>query len=365
MSTSESENRDTECPDMRDWMPLDMVRGTFDWLATRPYPLCIDGRRFPGLPDEEIPADQLREVLLHGDCPLTTHDAVWADLVRRARAERASAAAQGKANRGTWTMVCAGLALPALAGTIRLLAPSYPDDPADLHSAVIMGFIAELTSVNLDEPGVFGRLWWGARRSGHTELAAALVAPTPIEPGGLDEPDDGPIPLTPGFRSASPRQPWGHPDLVLARAVADGVLTPTEADLIGTTRLEHVGVAGWARAHGVALMAVYSVRWRAERRLLAYLTEDARLTDPEDLILPAVLISLALSTRLGTVTSIADPSRSVSGRRRKRRRVHDGTPSPALPKVGPESGLLKRGGSTPTDTDPTGPTPPSEEPRCA
>ena len=39
-----------------------------------------------------------------------------------------------------------------------------------------------------------------------------------------------------GSRSSPSTTPWGHPNLVLARAVAKGVLTPTEADLIGAPR---------------------------------------------------------------------------------------------------------------------------------
>jgi hypothetical protein len=64
----------------------------------------------------------------------------------------------------------------------------------------------------------------------------------------------------------------GHPDLVLARAVADGILSLAEAALIGSTRLEALTIADAARARGQSVGAVTVARHRAEHRLRRYLT---------------------------------------------------------------------------------------------
>ena len=64
----------------------------------------------------------------------------------------------------------------------------------------------------------------------------------------------------------------GHPDLVLARAVADGILSVAEAALIGSTRLEALTIADAARARGQSVGAVTVARHRAEHRLRRYLT---------------------------------------------------------------------------------------------
>ncbi|MGE6738443.1 hypothetical protein ACQKIP_47180, partial [Streptomyces sp. NPDC059900] len=102
------------------------------------------------------------------------------------------------------------------------------------------------------------RLRWAAYRRALAALYEALDAPAPVAHG---------------FRSAPPKPPWGHPDFVLARAVRVGVLTRTEADLIGRTRLETDSVAGWARTHAKPPSTVYQARRRAELRLRAYLTQ--------------------------------------------------------------------------------------------
>lgn len=238
-------------------LPLDMARECFAWLVTGPRPLSVDGAAFEGLPDRVIPLDELRDLLLRRRCPQATRDEVWAELVRRARREGA-----------TWTLACAGMALPALASAAGwLTARCRRADVFDIHAEVLRGFLAALASVDVDRPQVLVRLRWAAFRAGLAALSAELNAP---------------VPLPAGFRSAPPRPPWGHPDLVLAEAVREGVLTQTEADLIGATRLEEVSVKQWAEAHATGLAATYAARKRAEVRLADYLRDRARDADPDD-----------------------------------------------------------------------------------
>ncbi|MGC4744774.1 hypothetical protein ACLQ28_03785 [Micromonospora sp. DT201] len=51
--------------------------------------------------------------------------------------------------------------------------------------------------------------------------------------------------------SALPPTPYGHPDLVLVRAVRLGVITVAEAELIGGTFLEDVSLAAYAERSGL------------------------------------------------------------------------------------------------------------------
>jgi hypothetical protein len=248
---------------------LDIARDAFTWLVTGPNPVSLNGRLFPGLPNRHVPLDEVRDRLLARRCPQTTRDAVWAHLVLRARTER-----------GTWMIAAVGVALPALTSVAAMLSDRFAGDPADIHAEVVRGFLDALSSVDLRLPRIMLRLRWAAYRSGYKALTEALSGPTPVAPG---------------FRSTPPHAPWGHPDLVLARAVADGVLTATEADLIGATRLEEVPVADWATQHQAGEWAVYKARKRAEFRLAAYLRDGAAETDPSDPLIDQVATAIALA----------------------------------------------------------------------
>ncbi|MFF4508912.1 hypothetical protein [Streptomyces sp. NPDC001401] len=235
-------------------LPLQVATECFSRLVNGPRPLYLDGRPFAGLPDRPLALDEVRRRMLQRRCPPRTRDAVWGHLVRCAREEGAA-----------WTMACVGMALPALAGICRWLAARYPGDPYDVHAEVLAGFLEGLTTVDLDRPRVLVRLRWAAYRRGLAALSEALRAP---------------VPVSPRFCSAPPQRPWGHPDLVLARAVRAGVLNRTEADLIGATRLDGQAVAAWAASQGTTAQAAYKARRRAEYRLVAFLKGRTR-TDGE------------------------------------------------------------------------------------
>lgn len=323
-----------------EWLPLDSARNTFGWLVAGPDPLSVNGRRFRGLPNRRIPLDELRDRLLRRQCPRGTRDAVWAHLVSRSRTDGA-----------TWTVACVGMALPALAATARWLAARYRGDRADIHAAVLSGFVEALSTVDVRAPGLMARLRWTARRVGQAALEESLDAPRPVADG---------------FRSTPPRTPWGHTDLVLARAVAQGVLTRTEADLIGATRLEGVSVADWAQRHRVKIKTTYSVRERAEDRLAAYLRRDALDTDPEDTVLPVVLASIALAPTSPTADQPPGTSLAVSGRRRNGDTGPSKKSSRSVQKNGSDSGLLQCAEAPPgvPRTSPSRPTR-QELPPCA
>lgn len=315
--------------DPEKWLPLDTARNAFALLVAGPNPVSLDGRDYPGLPDRVLPLDEVL-ALLRG-CPQTTRDAVWAHLVRRARTEGS-----------TWTVACVGMALPALAGVARDLDANWSGDLADIHAEVLTGFLDALSTIDLDHPKILIGLRWAAYRAGRSALARALDAPTPTASG---------------FRSTTPTPPWGHPDLVLARAVAEGVLNRTEADLIGTTRLEEVPVSDWAAEHGVSEWAAYKSRNRAEHRLIAFLRDAVRHTDPEDPVAEEVARSLSLN-RPTPRTPEFSPSVTDSGdeeQKGSREKVAEDVSKKAR-----KTGLLECGETMPSPR----PTPPSED-RCA
>ena len=223
----------------RDSMPLDAARAAFEWLVTGPHPVSVDGRLFPGLPARRVPLNELRDRLLRRRCPQTLRDAAWAHLVLLARTEG-----------GAWTVGAVGVALPALTSIAAALSAKFAGDPSDIHAAVLAGFVAELGEIDLRRPRVMLRLRWAAYRAGHTAVREAL---------------DAPVPSGHGFRSTMPPPPWGHPDFVLARAVADGAITSTEAELIGSTRLEGVPLADAAAERDLSYEAAKKARLRAEQ----------------------------------------------------------------------------------------------------
>ncbi|MFF5096397.1 MULTISPECIES: hypothetical protein [Actinosynnema] len=256
-------------------MPLDIARSAFEWLVTGPSPVSVDGRLFPGMPVRQVPLDELRDRLLHRRCPQSVRDQVWAHLVLLSRA-------QG----GTWTVGAVGVALPALLSIAATLSAKFAGDSRDVHAAVLSGFVAELGQVDLHRPRIMLRLRWAAYRAGHAAVREALDAPTPCGHG---------------VRATAPSRPWGHPDFVLARAVAEGVITAPEAELIGSTRLEDVPLVDAAALRGMTYQAVKKARQRAERRLVDYLLDSASPdgtaepggTDLVDQVVNAVLITEA------------------------------------------------------------------------
>lgn len=236
--------------------PLDVARTSFRWLTVGPHPVTVDGRLFDHLPDREIPVDELRELLLRRDCPRTTWDQVWTHVILKSRLHGA-----------TWTLVAVGLALDALIPIAARLTAHYAGDPTDIHAEVLRGFLDALYRIDLDQGRIMIRLRWAAYRAGHRALTAAM---------------DGPTPKAPGFRSSEPRPPAGHPDLVLARAVVVGVLTETEAALIGDTRLDDITLSEWAAAQNLSYAQVQRARHRAEKRLALWLAEVAMPVEDDD-----------------------------------------------------------------------------------
>ncbi|GAA2349934.1 hypothetical protein GCM10010170_039210 [Dactylosporangium salmoneum] len=221
--------------------PLDAAEKAFLMLAEAPSHVPFDARGFDGLPDRVLPLDQLRRLLLASGTGRAVRDAVWRELVVRARRDGP-----------VWRVAAVGMAMPGLRRQAGLLAAGWHGDTHDLDAELLVGFMERLASVDVDEPRICGRLVDAGVRAAR-KIRVAESDAVLIRSG------------TPG--SLLPIRPWDHPDLVLARAVATAVIDRDEARLIAGTRLDHETLARVAGELGISPQTASDWRARAERRL--------------------------------------------------------------------------------------------------
>ncbi len=231
---------------------LAMVERVFALTTTDPTELNVRRTELVddpgvGLPEGPITLPALRDLLLSPGVPASTRDAVWRVLIGRARAD-------GPA----WLVAVVGMALPGLRRQVNVLVGSSAGAREDVESAVVEGFVTALRTVDVTRRGLCGRLVRAGQRAGLRQVFQ-------------DAPFAGAAAT--GFASHAPQPPWGHPDFVLADAVAAGVLTRQEAWVIGVTRLEDVPVAVAAAELGEPTNTVVARRRRAERCLRDALAE--------------------------------------------------------------------------------------------
>ncbi|MEY9858561.1 DNA-directed RNA polymerase specialized sigma24 family protein [Catenulispora sp. GAS73] len=230
----------------RESSPLHSVEMAFAALCTEPKPMALFGAAVhPQLLASWIPLDELRKALITKKYDLHVCDAVWREIVDRSRAEGAM-----------WTVAAAGMAAPALKWVARMYSPDFDGDRDDLDAEILTGFLEHLATIDTFRPAILHRLRYAAQRAGER----AAKADATHRKSHTDA------------ESAPPKSPWGHPDLVLNRAVGEGAITEAEADLIGATRLEDVYLAEAAEMLGITVNAAKIRRQRAEARLVAWLT---------------------------------------------------------------------------------------------
>ena len=228
--------------------PFDTLERTFALLTSGPDPLALDGTAVPGLPDRPIPLGELKARLLHPSIGFEVRDAIVEVLVARAQAEG-----------GRWTVGLAGVFLPGLRRTVRALVRACPGKADDIEAEALAAFVAALARCQPGRPRLASWLRWQARK-GATRLLRAEMA---------EQARPGAEPV-----SAAPPRPWGHPDLVLAKAVRVGVLSAADAELISATRIGDTDLTEAAAALDVGYWACHKRRRRAEERLRDWITGD-------------------------------------------------------------------------------------------
>ncbi len=228
--------------------PFDTLERTFTLLTSGPDPLALDGTGVPGLPDRPIPLGELKARLLHPSTRFEVRDAIVDELVTRAQAEG-----------GRWTVGLAGVLLPGLRRTVRALVRACPGKTDDIEAEALAAFLAAVSRCQPGRPRLASWLRWQARK-GATRLLHAEMA---------EQARPGTEPV-----SAAPPRPWGHPDLVLAKAVRAGVISAADAELIGATRLGEVDLAEAADHLDLGYWACHKRRRRAESRVRDWVTGD-------------------------------------------------------------------------------------------
>ena len=146
--------------------PLDAAQHAFELLTCPPAPLAFDCRGIDGLPQRILPLDELKTVLIDEATPRPVRDAVWRELVTRARRD-------GPA----WVVAAVGLAMPGLVCSAGRLARGWRGDTADRDAELLAGFLARLQTVDLDEERICGRLLDAGERAVRRAREHAAVPP--------------------------------------------------------------------------------------------------------------------------------------------------------------------------------------------
>jgi hypothetical protein len=243
-------------PGLPSSMPLDVAEHAFNLLMRGPDPLSIDGTELEeGLPARPIPMNELRVILLHPSCSRTTRDQVWRHLID-----------QSRTHRGAWMVAAVALALPMLRRLVGALSSKIHSEPADrvtrvdredLEAEVLAAYMEALIRVNLawSHPVLrLSRLTQSAVLRAYARQRPGLLTDANL----IDRTEDSQQALT---------YPAGHPDLLLARAVAQNLITEQEAELIGFTRFEGISLISYCRRRGLLYCTALKRRQRAENAL--------------------------------------------------------------------------------------------------
>ena len=223
---------------------LKVAQYTFTRSAAEPTHMFLDGAEFGDeLPPGRLLLLPLRDLLLRPQTSPATRDAVWRELIVRAREDE---------HKDSWLVAAIGMAVPGLRRAVQGLSHGYRGDRDDLESAVALGFVAALQKADLDDHALCARLVTAGRKAG----AKHAFQDADLDGAAWSQ-----------FASRAPQPPWGHPDFVLADAVRSGVLTLDEARLIGATRLEHMAVKDVAEWLGERPNTLVARRRRAEERV--------------------------------------------------------------------------------------------------
>jgi hypothetical protein len=232
---------------------LDLLDRAFQELVTGSQAPALDGSRYAGgLPQRQLGFDELQAVLLRPSTSYATRDAVWRELIDRAR-------------RGDerWVIGAAGILMPGLRRVAHRLAVREVD-AAEVDAQVVLGFLEALISVTSDRGHIASRLCWETFREAERACRGDRHAREWCVPWSE--------------LAVAPRHARGHPDLVLERAVRAGVVTEAEADVVGTTRLEGVSIRDLATRTRTGPASLRQRRLRAECRLVSWLHPSGRAT---------------------------------------------------------------------------------------
>jgi hypothetical protein len=228
---------------------------SFQLLVCEPAPLALDGGAVGGgLPARPIPLDQLRSLLLHPSVGFDTRDAALTWLIERAQTDG-----------GAWLVGLAGVLLPGIGRRVYPLCRAFPRLAHDLEAEALAGLLQAVRGWRCGEDRVATRLVWAAARAAHRLAGRERAVGEREVSVGLD--------LEPPARLVT------HGELILGQAVAAGVLSQLDAELIAATRVEEVPLRQLAGRWGVGYEALRKRRQRAEAALVGWLTAQRDVPD--------------------------------------------------------------------------------------
>jgi hypothetical protein len=234
--------------------PFDTLRAAFEVLIADPCPMAMPADELTGFiaPARELALPEIKRLLMAPGTRPAVKRALWNAVVRRAQGGDAS-----------WTLAAVGLVYPALAGNVLRMCRRSEGDVHEIQAEVLVELLTALRELDLDDPrvtDVAGHLVWrafyGTRQFRRDALAAAKHRPEQVESA-----------------ASMPLFTEGHPDLVLARALAAGVIDRDEADWISRTCLDQESATKVAREYGMGLSTFYHRRRAAGHKLAAAIAE--------------------------------------------------------------------------------------------
>ncbi|GAA4574350.1 hypothetical protein GCM10023176_41230 [Micromonospora coerulea] len=232
-----------------DWpaSPLDAADAAFAALTCDPAPMTLDLDMFDpgtGLPADVRTLPALRDWLLAHPRAFTARDEVWRELIRRARLD-------GPA----WVIAAVGMAMRALRRYASHLSAGYGGDPNDIGAEVLTGFLAALRDrVDLARDAPYAALCRAAFRAGYALRQQAG------EYTSVDNVDHVTGPRTPTV-------PYGHPDLLVQRAVGLGILDREDEQPYIDVRLGRRAIEPVAARLGITVDALRMRLGRIDTRL--------------------------------------------------------------------------------------------------
>jgi DNA-directed RNA polymerase specialized sigma24 family protein len=230
--------------------PFDVLDRSFGLLVGEPAPLALNGAAVGcGFPARRIPLGELRRLLLHPSISFDARDAALTWLIAHAQSEG-----------GRWMVGVAGVLLPGIGRRVYPLCRAYPRLAHDLEAEALAGLLQAVKEWPCGRDRVATRLVWAAARAAHRMLRRELA---------VAEREVGV-----GLELEAPAGPAVHGELVLEEAVAAGVVSQRDAELIASSRIEEVPVRELAARWGVGYEALRKRRQRAEVALAGWLADQ-------------------------------------------------------------------------------------------
>ncbi|SCL17837.1 hypothetical protein [Micromonospora inyonensis] len=233
---------------------LDAAATAFAALTCEPAPLVLDCAALgpdTGLPQQVMPLAALRDWLLRHPRAYTARDEVWRELIRRARLDGPH-----------WVVAAVGMAMPALQQYAAQLSKGYDGDPADVDAEILTGFLTALRDrADLTRPAPYASLCKAAWRAGR-DLRLQQQEYLPVE--DIEHVTSGP---------RTPKVPYGHPDLLVRRAVTLGILDPEDEQAYIDVRLGRRAIEPIAAALGVSVDALRMRLSRIDSRIAGALAD--------------------------------------------------------------------------------------------